>query len=245
MSKITDSTQFGRRTLQYALIRKTGAKSITITVRPDGRLEVVAARGTRRTAAAEAVKGRGAWILQQLDRLASYQKPQARHFVSGESYQYLGRQYRLKVRPLQQTKRAALRLGRGRLDVQVPARWGRRQRRDGVRGALVTWYRQRAAEKIPAVVDRLARKLGVAAPVVRVYELKGRWASCGKGGVLRFNWRIILAPMSLVEYVVAHEVCHLKHTNHTPRFWKALAALLPDFDRRAERLNAHGPRYDL
>ena len=72
-----------------------------------------------------------------------------------------------------------------------------------------------------------------------------RWASCDKDGNLRFNWRVIMAPMVLVDYIVAHELCHLRHLDHSPAYWRMLRSVMPDFERRRERLRVNGPRYDL
>jgi hypothetical protein len=133
----------------------------------------------------------------------------------------------------------------GRFIVHVPARWRARKRAAEIRPAMIAWYRQHAPDKLETIAARLARKLAFEPPMVRIYELKNRWASCGRGGTLRFNWRLIMAPLTLVEYVVAHEFCHLRHKDHSPAFWRLLGRLVPDHLRRREALDASGPRYTL
>lgn len=90
-----------------------------------------------------------------------------------------------------------------------------------------------------------ARRLGVAPARILVRSQAKRWGSCSRDGTLRFNWRIIMAPLSVVDYVIAHELCHLLHPNHGRRFWDALAAIMPDHAVRRELLRREGPRYRL
>jgi predicted metal-dependent hydrolase len=80
-------------------------------------------------------------------------------------------------------------------------------------------------------------------PPVLVREQEKRWGSCNSKGELRFNWRVMMAPMSLVDYVVAHEVCHLVVRDHSTRFWKLLGTILPDFEERRARLRVDGVKF--
>jgi predicted metal-dependent hydrolase len=77
---------------------------------------------------------------------------------------------------------------------------------------------------------------------VLVRDQRKRWASCDDSGVLRFNWRVIQAPMRLVDYVVAHELVHLRHREHTAAFWARLGVVMPDYEARKEALRRLGPR---
>ena len=92
-------------------------------------------------------------------------------------------------------------------------------------------------------VALFAGRLGDASPTVLIRDQAKRWGSCSRKGELRFNWRVILAPLPLVDYVVAHEVCHLKLKNHSAAFWRLLRRLLPDYERRRERLRVLGVQF--
>jgi predicted metal-dependent hydrolase len=109
-----------------------------------------------------------------------------------------------------------------------------------VRTALVSWYRQHAALRLPELVDEWRKRIGVNVPKVLIREQKKRWASCDASGVVRFNWRIIQAPKSLIEYVVAHELVHLRHRHHTAAYWAALGRVLPTYEARRARLASMG-----
>jgi predicted metal-dependent hydrolase len=113
-----------------------------------------------------------------------------------------------------------------------------------VRKAVVTWYRHHAAERLPERAAIWARKMGVTVPVVLIRDQRRRWGSCDPKGNLRFNWRIVQAPMRLVDYVVAHELVHLAHRNHTAAFWAALGRVMPDYEARREALRGMGARLE-
>jgi len=118
-------------------------------------------------------------------------------------------------------------------------------RRDHVRRAVTAWYRKQAGRRLPERVEQFAARAGIECPPVLIRDQQKRWGSCSSKGELRFNWRIIMAPMSLVDYVVAHEVCHLKVRDHSPAFWKLLGTILPDYETRRERLRVKGLWYRL
>jgi hypothetical protein len=105
-----------------------------------------------------------------------------------------------------------------------------------VRRAVVTWYRHHAAERLLERAAIWAKKMGVPLPLVLIRDQRRRWGSCDPKDNLRFNWRIVQAPMRLVEYVVAHELVHLGHRKHTTAFWAALGRVMPDYEARRERL---------
>jgi len=246
MSRTRDSITFGKTVIRYRIVRTAEAKSITITVRPDRSIIVSAPKGTRARRIAMVVSNRGKWIIEQMERLSRFAQPSPREFVSGETFFYLGRQYRLKVIAVRSNlRRPILRFDQGRFFVQVPRRWGRVKRPREIRELLVQWYREHAAQKISQVANRYAKKLGVSCPDICIHELKKRWASCGKNGTLRFNWRIVMASMTIVEYIVAHEFCHLRYKDHSPAFWRTLSLILPDYLTRREMLDNTGPRFDF
>ena len=110
---------------------------------------------------------------------------------------------------------------------------------------MEAWYREHARAKLEDIAARLAKRLGVAFDSVRILDMRKRWGSCGKTGVLRFNWRIIMAKSRLVEYVVAHELGHLLHRDHSPVFWRTLGTVIPDYAQRRKELMREGPRLDF
>jgi hypothetical protein len=113
-----------------------------------------------------------------------------------------------------------------------------------VKLALVAWYRQHAAERISERVRVWAKKMAIAAPAVLIRDQRRRWGSCDPKGNLRFNWRVILAPTRVVDYVVAHELVHLAHRHHTTAFWSTLGKAMPEYESKRRRLREMGARYE-
>ena len=151
---------------------------------------------------------------------------------------YLGRHYRLKVNP-QDTGSAKLRGGW----LHVPAGGGVQdvaEVRAEVRAAVVAWFRRRAAERLPERVAAWHAKAGVPMPRVKLASQQKRWGSCDQAGTIRLNWRIIQAPMRLVDYVVVHELVHLRHRGHGRDYWQAVGRVMPDYERRRRDLRERG-----
>ena len=232
----TSSITWGDTRLRYAIRRSARRKkTVAVTVDPAGGVLLVAPEhfSTRRLDAV--VRRKAAWIAQRRRRVQSHDPPRApREFVSGESVLYLGRHYRLRVHP-NETGEAKLRGGW----LHVPALAGAQQTAH-VRAALVSWFRRHAAKRLPERMVTWRARAGVEMPRVVIADQQKRWGSCDRNGTIRLNWRIIQAPMRLVDYVVVHELVHLRHRGHGRDYWQALGKVMPDYERRREDLRQRG-----
>ncbi len=137
---------------------------------------------------------------------------------------------------------APLTLEHGWLRIGMPGLIEEPHRAGYARAALVDWYVRRATSRVPERIAAWAEILSVPVPRVVICEPKKRWGSCHPSGVVRLNWRIIQAPARLVVYVIAHELCHLRHEGHGRQFWAALGRGMPDYGARRERLRDMGAR---
>lgn len=113
------------------------------------------------------------------------------------------------------------------------------------REVFISWYRSHAREileqRINRYIDRFSRQ-----PIgVKVLDLKYRWGSCSSDGTLNFHWKTILAPMTIIDYIVVHELAHLFEPNHTPEFWEQVGSILPDYEQRKEWLEKNGRSLDI
>lgn len=226
---------FGRRTLRYTVQRSERRKTVGIAVSAQG-VTVLAPQAASAEVLAGIVQGRGAWVVSKQLRFSTLQEaaPRVRSFKDGSALLYLGRQCRLwRTGGLERTRRSGRRLEVPQLDeTALPAE-------------LERWYREQAVRVINQRVKFYARRLGTRPATVLIRDQRTRWGSCNAKGELRFNWRVVMAPMSLVDYVVAHELCHLEHLHHGAAFWKRLAEVLPDYEQRRERLALEGVKYAL
>ena len=157
-----------------------------------------------------------------------------KQYVSGDSFSYLGCNYRLKVNKGQYEP---VKLSRGRFTVTL--RIGS-DNPELIEDSLTSWYKQHAQAKLIEKAKRYADIIGVTYASVGIKLYKSRWGSCSVDGNIDFNWHIIMAPNRIVDYVVVHELCHLIHHDHSPKFWKQVERILPDYSECKEwlKLNA-------
>ncbi|MBK8262672.1 MAG: M48 family metallopeptidase [Nannocystis sp.] len=233
---------WGTTRIDYVLRRSARQKTLSIRVEPDGSVEVVAPEGADAERVAAVVRGKAKWIVDRRRQAEAMPPPPApREFVSGETFMYRGRQYRLRVTAgAEAGAEASVKLVAGHLEVTLPRGTSAAERPGVVRGLLVAWYRARAAEKLPGWVAVWAEKVGVQPRAVMIRDQKKRWGSCDAKGNLRFNWRVVQLPTRLVDYVVAHEVVHLVVPEHGEEFWSQLGRLMPDADTRRVALACGG-----
>lgn len=241
MTAGTALLEVGTTPIRYAVTYSTRRKTVGLLVHPSGEVEVKAPEGMGHEAIEAIVRQRAPWILAKQQKMQLRPVPAVEHrYVSGETFLYLGRQYRLKIEEAPGPSRVVLRGGFFVVSVPPLDEEARRRR---VRTALRRWYRRRATETVGRVAVRYAEIMGVEVGEVRFKYLVQRWGSCSRAGNLNFNIRIVMAPMSQVEYVVAHELCHLLHRDHSIQFWTALRTAMPDYESRRSALLDQGHRY--
>ncbi|MCA9709992.1 MAG: M48 family metallopeptidase [Myxococcales bacterium] len=236
----TSRVQWGRTRIDYAIRRSPRRKTVAVAVDPDGVL-LTAPQGVPVARLDEVVRTKARWIVERLRHVEQTEPPAPpRELIGGESVLYLGRHYRLRV--VLAAARGPAKLTRGWLEVPVDATRPEAARREVVREALGDWYRAHARAQLVERVALWAPTLDAEPADLLVRDQRKRWGSCDERGVLRFNWRIIQAPLRLVDYVVAHELTHLHHRDHTKAFWARLGTAMPDYDERREALRRLGPR---
>jgi len=158
-----------------------------------------------------------------------------REFVNGEGFPYLGSNYRLQIVE-EATSDLSLKNGYFTLSRSVLA---------DAHSKFVDFYKSKAKNRLPKHVDTYAKKMGLEPAGIRVQDLRNRWASCSADGTLNFHWRCMMAPLSALEYIVVHELAHLKHRNHTPEFWKTVEKVLPEYQQAKGWLRLYGAGLEL
>ena len=218
----------GATHIPYRVRRSERARRQSIIVTPD-KVEVVAPENTSQDAIAEFVYSRRRWVYDNLQRMRERlcEPAPAPRFVSGAKVLYRGRMLRLRV-TTGRTAEATIQYRNG-FHATLPARLPSKHRDAVIQQALADWMKERLASDVASVLTRHSRYLEIPVPRFRIKAQKHLWGSCGKDQVLNFNWHLILVPRPVLEYVVVHELCHLKCRNHSPRFWMHVRSLLPDF----------------
>lgn len=237
----TSKVQFGRTLLSYQIKRSPRRATVSIAVVPKEGIVVTAPAKATTKRLDELVRRKGAWIVQRLKRQSELAPAlPEREFVSGETFKYLGRQYRLQVKV--GAPGGQVRLYGAQLGLILDASWSGAQRIPRARQALVEWYREKARAYLPRRAAQWAPKLVLPEPRLVVAEPSKRWGSVAKNRTVRLNWRVLQCPVSLIDYVVAHELVHLIHEDHSRAFWATLGRIMPDYEERKKRLRDMGPR---
>ncbi len=216
--------------LDYEVIY-SDRKTIRITVERDRTVVVRAPKQASRDAVSAAVNKKRLWIWQKVRDPQKYPDPAPRkEFVDGETFLYLGQQYGLS---LTREEKPEVRLeGREfKMAAAVKAQGD---------SLFRLWYLARANEKMRPRIAALAAEMGVAYSRIWVRDLKYRWGSCTPGGTLSFNWRIIQAPMIVVDYLIVHELAHILEPNHSQDFWNIVAVHVPRWVKARGWLRQHG-----
>lgn len=231
----SQSIQYGDTRIAFEVqVSGSAMRRVRIHVLPDGAVRVDAPAAASAAEIKAAVRQRARWIWLQLKA----QQDRRRHvlpreYVSGESHFYLGRRHVLKV-----FEAAALpaqaKLQRGRLEVTVP-------QRDPalVRKALDAWYRKHAREVFQRRIATCSEGLRWLRlpPDLRLLTMRTQWGSCSPKGEVVLNPLLVKAPTPCIDYVITHELCHLKELNHSPRFYRMLGMVMPDWEDRKQRLD--------
>jgi predicted metal-dependent hydrolase len=228
-----DVIQFGTRQIQYHLYRDD-RKHLRVVVSPELKVDVFAPKTASDGQIHAVLRRKAHWIARTLDKLETYHPlPAPKRYVSGETFLCLGRQYRLKVE--NGLRQPAKLLGRflwvwieDKADVL------------SIKRAVEAWYRKRAHEALGRYMEKcytIASRHGVPEPLLVIRAMRRRWGSCSPSGRITLNVKLVQVPVHCIEYVIMHELCHLKNQNHSKAFYSLLNRCQPDWRKRKEMLD--------
>lgn len=203
-------------------IIRTRRRTLAIIIEDDGRLVVRAPMRLPASAIDEFVSSKQNWIAAKQEQARTKAKRALpRMFISGEEFLFLGESFRLEIKPTQAPP-LIFKAGFSLSGAAVPR----------ARAVFERWYRRQALRVIRERVDRIAAEHGFEHDGVRVTAARKQWGSCGPKGNLRFAWRLVMAPPPIIDYVIVHELVHLRYRHHSKRFWGKVKSMLPDFRQR-------------
>ena len=226
--------------LKYEVVRSRRSTA-DIVVERDGRVVVRVPKPLSDKRIESIVSSRRLWIYKTL---AEWRDANAtrilREYRNGEGFLYLGRSYRLLL-VSDQAEPVLLKGGRFCLRRDLIKK-GDNQ---AAKAALRDYFTARALERIRQRVDYFVPKVGVTARRLAVRDLNNRWASCSPNGNLAFHWKCMMAPASVIDYIIVHELCHLHHLDHTEAFWNEVDKIIPDYQSKKEWLRRNGAAMDI
>ena len=223
------------RDIEFRL-KKSPRKTTSIYIERDGTVSVLAPEPYDMEKIEQILEAKRSWIYRNLAEWEDLNRTRVeREFVNGEGFPYLGSTYRLQI--VDDTRHDLL-LKNGLFILK-------RSALSKARDKFVAFYKEKGKARLPRYVEQYARKMGLQPTGIRVQELKNRWASCSANGTLNFHWRCMMAPLTAIEYIVVHELAHLKHPDHSLEFWHTIEKVLPDYAQAKSWLRLHGAGLEL
>ena len=239
--------QYNSTTIEVT-IKRSKRTTACLRIQPDGTIEVRGPRLMSDAFVRNFVEAKAEWIIQKRKEIAVQQSKKRTHsYESGDVFLYLGQEYVLTLLAAGR-KRVEL-VGDGAKVQDLPEDHMYQRRlilhttsfeAKNIEKHIKEWYKKQATEYITRRVEFFTAQIPGKYEGITMENRKGRWGSCSSTKELTFNWRLILAPPEIIDYVVVHELCHLKHMDHSPAYWRAVGNILPDYKARREWLKENG-----
>ncbi len=226
------SIAYGKKIISYDFLY-VDRKTLEIAVHPDGKVFIKAPKGTDPRTIRDRISKRARWIWKQIDYFRQFEpRTPPRFYVGGETHLFLGRQYRLKIKKQHKDE---VKLKGSYFYVMTPDIHDVRK----IKELLEEWYKEHALEICSRRLHlqyESARKLKIPFPKIQLRKMSRRWGSCSKSGNILLNTNLIQAPLNCIDYVIMHELCHLKAHTHNNGYFKLLSKYMPDWKERKEKL---------
>lgn len=221
----------GDTVIPYTVRMSARAKRQRLVVTPAG-VELVAPVGTPEAAMQQLMRHKRRWVFDAVHAVNERHRALlAQRYASGAKLQVRGRWLTLVLHEAGPAEGVTVAL-RGQVHLSVPNTLAPDARLPALSAAVDAWLRGRASDDLDRLGRTWAARLNVTPTALRLTDARARWGSCGRDGVVRVHWRLAQAPLAAMEYVIAHELTHLRHRHHGPAFWLALAEVMPDWSLR-------------
>jgi predicted metal-dependent hydrolase len=215
--------------IEYS-IQYSNRKTLSIIVERDRSVVVRAPLNTSKDVIEREITKRKFLLFQKINHLQKYETPkQRKEFVTGESLLYLGKLHKMEV--IQEA------IDGIQFDTKL---YISKENQNEAEQLFKKWYFKQAEEKIIPKVKLYAKYLGVKYNTIKILDLKYRWGSCTPNDNINFNWRLIKAPIFVIDYIIVHELTHLMESNHTPKFWNIISIQLPHYNKAKDWLKENG-----
>ncbi len=241
--------------LPFTLIRSR-RRTVALIVQADGALGVRAPLRTSRRQIEQLVAQKVEWVRQKQAYARAHPAAARHRYAPGEKFWFLGKEYSLDVverlttetqrhRDLKKVFSVSLCLCVLSFSAQNERFLLERKTLPRAEEAFTAWYKKQARALVEERVRYFAAQYGFGYRQVRITSARTRWGSCSSRGTLCFTWRLVMAPLECIDYVVVHELAHLKVANHSPAFWREVGAILPDYKARRKWLRVNGKMLTL
>jgi predicted metal-dependent hydrolase len=219
--------------LSYQLIRsKRRRRTISLQIKEKGKIVICAPHHTPKWEIEKFIKEKQLWINKKISEKEKQTKAAERRFLSGERFLYLGEWYPLEIHGFDH-KEPPLRFSFGKFILN-------KDRIEEARDLFIRWYKGEAREKIVERIDYYSHRLHLFPKAIRITNARSRWGSCSRDNRLSFSWRMIMASLTVMDYILIHELVHIREKNHSKRFWTTLGSIVPDYRKQRLWLKENG-----
>ncbi len=223
-----------KKSATLAKVIRSRRKSIALVIQPNGELLVRAPKRATRKQINDLVEKHAAWIAKKQIQAKETQALFAPHlFQEGESFPLLGENYSLEIVDVEKPK---LVFAADKFQLAKSSK-------GGAEAIFERWYKKQARKIFATRVEYYSQKYGFSYKKVKLSSAKKRWGSCSAKGNLNLTWRLVMMPSEIIDYVIVHELCHLRELNHSKAFWAEVGRILPDYQTRRKWLKENGNKY--
>lgn len=221
-------------TIEYEKRKKT-----IISIDPSGFVKLKAPKGAEESQLIKAIEDKAPWILEQLERvllnLDVFEQPRAKRFMEGESFLYLGKSYPIEIEEDPAVEKSKVSFNGKVLSISVSA-----ADETTIRNALLKFYTRECRQLVLKRIAFYQSQFKVKPSSIEIKDTPSKWGLCSSDRKIVFNWKLIMSPLEVLDYVVVHEMCHLVHMNHDRSFWRLVGKILPDYETRTQWLASNG-----
>ena len=216
-------------TIKIDKIVRSNRKTVALIVTQDATLVVRAPVYTPMAYIERLVSKKSSWIKQKIAEVLKRPKPPAKEFVGGEGFLYLGKLHKLHI------------VDDPSLIIELKDRlYISKNSLPQARKVIMQWYKEEALKIIRERCAWYAKITGYKPASIKITNAQKRWGSCGPKRTLNFSWRLVMAPMEVIDYLVVHELVHIEHPDHSKLFWTKVQSILPDYKKREQWLKQNG-----
>lgn len=232
------------KSIEYEII-KSNRKTIELSINTEKKIMLKIPNRCNREDALKFLKEKESWIKQRLEAIEShYSGRETREFTNGEKLLYIGKEYPLEVQMKNENKVAAGFDG-SKFTLIMPSFLDEEKRKETSKEILLGLYRKIARNILQDRSNHYSRLVGVQVNKIFIKEQKTLWGSCSSLNNINYNWKLVMAPLEVLDYVVIHELCHIIHRNHSQQFWSEVEKHMPTYKKSMEWLKKHGRKLQL
>lgn len=220
--------------IQIDKLTRSKRRTMALVIERDGTLTVRAPIRASQALIEQFIHEKTDWITRTREKLKLIVTTPAKQYTNGETFLFLGSSFDLK---LVEPQRPSLQFDNGFTLSHTAQKRGE--------AAFTRWYKEHAYAVLSERVAQYAKRYGFAPNQVKITSAKTRWGSCSSSGALNFTWRLVMAPLDVIDYVTAHELVHLRVKDHSSKFWKAVESIYPEYKKQRKWLRENGGKLNL